>query len=156
MHEKKSTTFFNFINCLDLNVYRDIPLLRLFCCSGLTVGTSAIKMRVVSLDLSREILRGQNIDMVKIDRFQIHHTAAVLADKMVVRRTVAVKPVRPDTCRNLLDFSKACQKGQIAVDGAKADVGVFHFHVFVNGFGGRMVISPDQKILDRLPLPAVF
>ena len=80
---------------------------------------------------------------------------ALPAEKVGVgfRMTVeAIGAVRRDF-NNLAQFS---QKRKIAVYGSQADIRKFLAYMQIDGIGSRMVVSGQQKPLDRFPLTAVF
>ena len=85
--------------------------------------TDAEEVGKMSLDLSLKGIFSQNIDMADIFHFQIHNTAAIAANYMVMGSRIPIEAVCAYADGNLLDLSQVGQQGKVPVNRAKADIG---------------------------------
>ena len=107
-------------------------------------------------DLTVKILSRKNIDMVKAPHFQIRYPAAMRTDKVIMRRSVRVKPFRPRTGGNFLDLAELGEQGEIPINRPKADAGIFLTDILIYGLCGRMIAPACEKIPNGFPLSAVI
>ena len=112
----------------------------------------------MGLDHAVKLFSGGFVDKLikRIIQFQIKNIAAVPADHMIVGVCAPVKAVAAVRRGNLDDLPDICQQIEVAVNGAKADIGKFFLHMHVYHVGSGMRMGGGQILSNGLPLPAVF
>lgn len=119
-------------------------------------GACSVKIGTVPLDLTVEILSCKDINMIKTADLQICHVSAVRADKVIMRRSIRIKPFRTCPGGDLLNLSEPGKQGEIAVDRTETDVRIFPAYILIYRLCGRMITPPREKIPYGFPLSAVF
>ena len=128
-------------------------LLRFFILQA--VGTGAVKISDMSVDVSTEFLRGNVVNRLQIQILHIHDLSAGFADKMVMGMDIGIEAVRALAGRQLLNLAKICKERQVAVDRAETDVREFLADIHVYGVCRGVIITGLEKCHDGLSLFAV-
>ena len=113
-------------------------LLRFFILQA--VGTGAVKIGDMSVDVSAEFLRGNVVNRLQIQilHIHVHDLSAGFADKMVMGLDIGIEAVRALAGRQLLNLAKICKERQVAVDRAEAQIRDLRLELRVDPFRRRM------------------
>lgn len=108
------------------------------------------------VNLPVKMLSGRIQDTVDAVHGQILHTAALVTDKMIVRAGIRIKAVGSVAQTQTLDLAHIRQQSQITVYRAQADIGNLLPDIHIYNICRGMIVAAHKKLLDHLPLPAVF
>lgn len=84
--------------------------------------------------------------------FKIRHSAAFLANKMIMRRCLRIESVKCASKWQFLDMPLLNKNIQIAINSAETQPGNFLLQFFIHPIGGRMRFGPFEHFKNSFPL----
>ncbi|EET59575.1 hypothetical protein BRYFOR_08431 [Marvinbryantia formatexigens DSM 14469] len=75
---------------------------------------------------------------------------------MIVRLGVVVEALCAVPGVDAGNFAKLGEQTEVAVHGAKADIGIYLPEILINGICCRVVFAPCEKMFDGFSLAAIF